>query len=1222
MVGSGFSQNATIELPGPFTPPGWSDVVRAMHAKLYPSVECPEDEDEDEPETVVVSDALAIAQQYRTTFGREELHRFLRHQIRNDDIAPSHFHRRLLCLPWNDVFTTNWDTLLERAADLIPSPTYDVVRETDEIPLASRPRIVKLHGSIPANFPLIVTEEDYRKYPIEFAPYVNTVQQAMMETVFLLIGFSGRDPNFLHWSGWVRDQLGPSAPQIYAAGWLDLSVHERRVLEQKNVVPIDLAYHPQARQWDKPNRHRFATDWILRSLELGKPYPAAAWPKVFANPHDPVPDHLRPVDETPWTTPLQEAEWPTDDDNQDPTEVIKKQLSIWTHNRLLYPGWIAAPATEIVRLALTSKRWEPRLLQAISNLDPLDQLDAVHELVWRHEIGLDTLSADLAQIALTTLQATFDKDLGSGTRTEAAARISVALITEARLRLHKDDFNQAIAHASNFAEQFPDVANRIHHEKCLWFVYDLDFRGLSAELDQWTPTGDPFWAVRKAALLVELGRGDDAQPLLTSTIHAMRQRRRGSRNIAVRSRESYALYFLNALNSGLGDDADESYHSTMREFRRFNCDPDGDIQHLVRNLQQPVRRERGPPFGLGERRSTRPTIHTAEHYVSGPDALWGYAASRAIRFGEVCGLPPSAGQWSVTAHLLSAAAEALYSGGELELALRVTLRITTYDGDDLLKKLLSRPKLASMPFDLVRSLTGICLRVVDEYVTSGTSTRAPDAAIHPIDRMRVAMEALSRFVLRLPSNEAADLFNKALAFYANPAIVGHPFIRDATRDLLERTWEALPQSRRTLFAFDVLNAPVIGVDGFVVESFGVTDPGSLIEDGDSVLPERSNQTEEKWRETVRFLVHCLSFDKEARSRAMLRLVKVVMGHRIAPSEVTFVAHAIWDPERNAIHGLPAEDTLRHWVFLCMPEPREATAIDWFRNKWISDEELLTTDDDQILENALFHLGDAKERAYDNDFEIEFTSRDEQHVIELASKWANVPVPRTLLPSLPFFDAKRSHTLRGAVHGLTTLLLHVKPPPQVVDLLYAKHSRLFDAGLYSMPLLVAIHKHAASRRDTIHETFKKAITAEKEVIVYSAVAAIQCWLHFEQRRVVAAPPADLLREIGFSIATRRAAALDPALWLAKWIYENGQERDQRALHSLTIEGLEYLFRELDYSQMDLTDNQTVPDMRWKCVAIARAMHNLEYDDAIIQAWLERAREDPLPEVRHTASNVTF
>ena len=71
-----------------------------------------------------------------------------------------------------------------------------------------RPRIAKLHGSFPSNRPFIFTEEDYRTYPRRFAAFVNLVQQSMMENVFCLLGFSGDDPNFLYWTGWVRDHLG------------------------------------------------------------------------------------------------------------------------------------------------------------------------------------------------------------------------------------------------------------------------------------------------------------------------------------------------------------------------------------------------------------------------------------------------------------------------------------------------------------------------------------------------------------------------------------------------------------------------------------------------------------------------------------------------------------------------------------------------------------------------------------------------------------------------------------------------------------------------------------------------------------------------------------------------------------------------------------------------------------------------------------------------------
>ncbi|MDE0257523.1 MAG: SIR2 family protein, partial [Gammaproteobacteria bacterium] len=95
-------------------------------------------------------------------------------------------------MPWRDVFTTNWDTLLERARAI---PAYAAVRAPSDLPSTARRRIVKLHGSLP-NPPLILTEEAYRTYGGTHAPFVNTVQQAMMETVVLLLGFSGDDPNF------------------------------------------------------------------------------------------------------------------------------------------------------------------------------------------------------------------------------------------------------------------------------------------------------------------------------------------------------------------------------------------------------------------------------------------------------------------------------------------------------------------------------------------------------------------------------------------------------------------------------------------------------------------------------------------------------------------------------------------------------------------------------------------------------------------------------------------------------------------------------------------------------------------------------------------------------------------------------------------------------------------------------------------------------------------
>ena len=145
----------------------------------------------------------------------------------------------LLELPWVDVFTTNYDTLLERTE--IFGQTYQTVTKSSELTAAFAPRIVKLHGSFPSQTPFIITEEDYRTYPRDFAPFVNTVQQSLLENSFVLIGFSGDDPNFLEWTGWIRDEFGEKHAPIYMVGPLSPGSAERALLARRGVTPIDLS---------------------------------------------------------------------------------------------------------------------------------------------------------------------------------------------------------------------------------------------------------------------------------------------------------------------------------------------------------------------------------------------------------------------------------------------------------------------------------------------------------------------------------------------------------------------------------------------------------------------------------------------------------------------------------------------------------------------------------------------------------------------------------------------------------------------------------------------------------------------------------------------------------------------------------------------------------------------------------------------------------------------
>ena len=354
MIGSGFSRYAQPARPDAGELPLWHELACAMFHKIHPQTSsgC------QQSAPISSSDprgALRLAQEYKDCFGRRSLHLFLQQQIRDGDFNPGEFHRRMLKLPWRDVFTTNWDTLLERTRLSVPERPYSVVHNKDEIPLSAQPRIIKLHGSLDGHYPLIVAEEDYCVYPKRHAPFVNTVQQAMMETVFCLIGFSGNDPNFLEWSTWVQNNLGESAPRIYVAGWLNFTADERDRLQTRNVIAIDLAHHPEAGRWPDHLRHRYSTDWILRSLEGGYPYDVADWPAPATQSHREPPPHLKPVEVVTSDSPIEEP-WspPTSDGAQDGDDSTRELLTtIWPKNRGLYPGWLVAPLE--VRRSLISR---------------------------------------------------------------------------------------------------------------------------------------------------------------------------------------------------------------------------------------------------------------------------------------------------------------------------------------------------------------------------------------------------------------------------------------------------------------------------------------------------------------------------------------------------------------------------------------------------------------------------------------------------------------------------------------------------------------------------------------------------------------------------------------------------------------------------------------------------------------------------------------------------
>jgi hypothetical protein len=62
-----------------------------------------------------------------------------------------------------------------------------------------------------------------------------------IENELCLIGYSGDDPNFIQWSGWVRDNLGNSSQRIDLVGSFHFTVSNRKYLEARNIIPVDFS---------------------------------------------------------------------------------------------------------------------------------------------------------------------------------------------------------------------------------------------------------------------------------------------------------------------------------------------------------------------------------------------------------------------------------------------------------------------------------------------------------------------------------------------------------------------------------------------------------------------------------------------------------------------------------------------------------------------------------------------------------------------------------------------------------------------------------------------------------------------------------------------------------------------------------------------------------------------------------------------------------------------
>ncbi|NLH83360.1 MAG: SIR2 family protein, partial [Phyllobacteriaceae bacterium] len=474
----------------------------------------------------VPSDPLRIAEEFRAGLGDAALTDFLRRSIRDDTFEPGLIHRDLLDLPWADVLTTNYDTLLERAAKDAPRG-YDIVVKESDLPHAQGPRIIKLHGSLGDGASVVISEEDYRTYPQRRAAFVNTARQVFIENELCLLGFSGDDPNFLQWAGWVRDRLSSNARRIYLVGALDLPPVKRRLLEARGVTPIDFAPAVKGERTDR--RHTAAISMFLDYLKAARPAEPGDWQPTSYQDYPSV----RGADHDAWVR-----------DRQNPEKVIETlrgALAIWRRDRKACPRWVVCPG-EVRRAIRHGTNSVDNILLALDTLPECESRDALLELAWRYDHGAQPLPPWLAD--------RMDASLPLEALVEAEPDLVCGLVRALLGAARSADDEAAFATRATRFEMLTvpsDLSALVAHERCLFARDRLDFEFVAENLSK-IDGDDPVWGLRRAALLYWVGETEEAHSTIGIAVRKLRTRvLRDPDSVALRSRFVWARWLAGAL---------------------------------------------------------------------------------------------------------------------------------------------------------------------------------------------------------------------------------------------------------------------------------------------------------------------------------------------------------------------------------------------------------------------------------------------------------------------------------------------------------------------------------------------------------------------------------------------------------------------------------------------------------------------------------------------------
>lgn len=1269
MIGSGFSLNSVKVNDSVPNFPIWKQLAEKMFDALYPP-SAADDKSWQEARITKISGApLRLASEYEAAFTRPNLDDLLINAIPDSAYRPGDLHRLLLSLPWSDIFTTNYDTLLERTRPFIHDRKYDLILNTSDIPVVSRPRIVKLHGSFPSQRPFIITEEDFRTYPQKFSPFVNLVQQSIMESVFCLLGFSGDDPNFLSWTGWVRDHLGEHAPPVYLCGILSLSTFQRKLLEGRKVVPVDLSPLFPKSSWPNPSiRHAKALEWFLLTLLYGRPPNIIHWPKsvneIIWQPSEgvhPIPSGPRPL------SPLGEKS-PKTLAIPVPLEHLETIHQTWQAKRKEYPGWAVAPQDNRETLWHYTEYWFEPILGSIGQLAPPQNLFLLYELNWRLERALTPYPVPHAERILSVIeqfnpfpsrysgQAEFRPDrseYGAWDWQQIAGcwvELLFAVIRTWRENLNGERFLMTMEAIKETMRQKPEWQCRWHYEYCLFFLAQSDFNRVRVALSEWKATPElPFWETRRAAVLAEIGDLEDARQTAENALAGIRSRFiPGRTDYALLSQEGWTMLLLRSIRMNrLGEDSSylDQFTDRWEKLTSYRCNPWPEIETLETIVKGMV-----PPEDVlrETRRGYHPKTERVTYQIVAETAYSKLQpAFNFLRIFEEGGIPIRAGAIALFTQAVLNAAKCI-SGFSPTWALSLRLRASVAPEKDNWPDLAT---VAGFSDDEVAYLYQIFRTSFIEALSH--LSRHPEetgglVASTALRRAITFAELLSRLSPRLPEQQLEDLLQLAVDVYLVPIAQSHYSLHECHRVLFERGMEAATTEQKLRLLPQLLSLPIPGEAGFTVSlpdrwkdpfryfSLPITPNISSSLDHSSLASSISN------------LIRIVKDGQaEARGRAIRRLVHLHNLKVLTNQETEEFTQALWARLDEA--ALPADTYMPKEAFLVLPEPKPGIAKERLKTDLLSKEFFRSAHrisspgqegisfglsfgtQPLILElceaTAFVSLRGETPSSYG----IDWSKEEIITLLNRAISWWNDQ--KQFLPQAEAFHPFASDNLRYDLDGIVNILMKVILPR--ISEVEIEHriavatlvNELDEAGVNVLRVWPLVLHLDPNLYDKVVKRIQAGLFANDHDEVKGASLGLRVWLRYAIKSDFPSPPPHLLDQFVSIVAARRQPGLDTALLYLTHLIQTVPEAFEEKHVGWILLGLSALLYETDVETVhDASSIETPlkPHLRIRAARLANQLWQYYQQQGkaipeVLEQWHAACGIDPLVQVRRAWTN---